>query len=80
VAHKSLQRYEVPTALAQEAVCEAVTQLVRRELPDTGALADTQTIRISAWSLAGFFGSLSRRSRSNAETHWFDFDSENVVV
>jgi hypothetical protein len=36
VAHECLQRHEVPATLSQEAICESVSQLVRRELPTPG--------------------------------------------
>jgi hypothetical protein len=41
VAHQRLQRNNVTAALAQEAIREAVPELVRREVPDSCTPADT---------------------------------------
>jgi hypothetical protein len=40
VAHKSLERDEIPVAFTDEAVCEAVPQLVGGEEPHTCAFTD----------------------------------------
>jgi hypothetical protein len=80
VAHKGLQCYEVPTALAQEAVCEAVTQLVRRELPDTGALADTPDHSHQRLVTGRLLRILESSFAFERRDPLFDFDRENVVV
>jgi hypothetical protein len=69
VAHQPVQCDKVAAALTEEAVREAVSELVRGKATNARALADRQTIRINACALAGFFGSFCRRTRSYCETH-----------
>ena len=56
-APSALQRDEVTPALAEEAIREAVTKLVRGERATPARLQTRQTILISACALAGYFGS-----------------------
>jgi hypothetical protein len=80
VAEDPLESFEVAPALAEETVREAVPELVRGELPDTGPLADAPHHPHECLVACRFFRILAPPATLVLRHPLLDLDGEDVIL